>query len=114
MMPSQTEPFIEARDLLLRLHDDYDAAVREFRWPVMDRFNWALDYFDHLPADDLALWCIGETEEKLSFGKLRTRSNQVANHLRGDGVAFFGHGQGHRDDSRLILLIGQRVITHDF
>ena len=36
MMPSQTEPFIEARDLLLRLHDDYDAAVREFRWPVMD------------------------------------------------------------------------------
>ena len=91
MMPSQTEPFIEARDLLLRLHDDYDAAVREFRWPVMDRFNWALDYFDHLPADDLALWCIGETEEKLTFGQLRARSNQVANHLRALGV-----GRGDR------------------
>jgi hypothetical protein len=24
-----------------------------------------------LPADDLARWCIGETEEKLSFGALR-------------------------------------------
>jgi acetyl-CoA synthetase len=24
---------------------------------MMDRFNWALDYFDHLPAGDLALWC---------------------------------------------------------
>ena len=86
MMPVSAEPFIAARDLLLRLRDDYDAAVREFRWPVMDRFNWALDYFDHLPADDLALWCIGESEEKLSFGELRTRSNQVANHLRALGV----------------------------
>src|SRR5690242_18979289 len=67
MMPVSAEPFIAARDLLLRLRDDYDAAVQEVRWPVMDRFNWALDYFDHLPAYDLALWCIGETEEKLSF-----------------------------------------------
>lgn len=79
MMPDSVAPFIAARDLLLRLRTDYGAAVREFRWPVMDRFNWALDYFDHLPADDLALWCVGETEEKLSFGALRARSNQVAN-----------------------------------
>jgi len=86
MMPDSVAPFIAARDLLLRLRTDYGAAVREFRWPVMDRFNWALDYFDHLPADDLALWCVGETEEKLSFGALRARSNQVANHLRQLGV----------------------------
>jgi acetyl-CoA synthetase len=86
MMPDNAAPFIAARDLLLRLRTDYDAATREFRWPVMDRFNWALDYFDHLPADALALWCIGETEEKLSFGQLRTRSNQVANYLRELGV----------------------------
>ena len=86
MMPDSVAPFIAARDLLLRLRTDYGAAVREFRWPVMDRFNWALDYFDHLPADDLALWCVGETEEKLSFGALCARSNQVANHLRQLGV----------------------------
>src|SRR6201984_842549 len=86
MIPREAEPFIAARDQLLRLRTDYDAAVREFRWPVMDRFNWALDYFDHLPGDALALWCIGETEEKLSFGQLRTRSNQVANYLRALGV----------------------------
>jgi acetyl-CoA synthetase len=96
MMPGNAEPFIAARDLLLSLREHYDAAVREFRWPVMDRFNWALDYFDHLPADDLALWCIGETEEKLSFGKLRTRSNQVANHLRALGV---------RRGDRVMLLV---------
>jgi acetyl-CoA synthetase len=86
MMPNSAKPFVEVRDLLLRLRSDYDAAVREFRWPAMDRFNWALDYFDHLPADDLALWCVGESEEKLSFGDLRSRSNQVANYLRNLGV----------------------------
>jgi acetyl-CoA synthetase len=86
MMPDNAKPFVAARDLLLRLRTDYDAAVREFRWPVMDRFNWALDYFDHLPADDLALWCVGQKEEKLSFGALRIRSNQIANHLRSLGV----------------------------
>jgi acetyl-CoA synthetase len=86
MMPDHVVPFITACDLLLRLRTDYDAAVREFRWPVMDRFNWALDYFDHLPAADLALWCVGETDEKLTFGQLRVRSNQVANYLRALGV----------------------------
>jgi acetyl-CoA synthetase len=96
MMPHNAEPFIAARDMLLRLRDDYEAAVREFRWPMMDRFNWALDYFDHLPADDLALWCLGETEEKLSFGRLRARSNQVANHLRELGI---------RRGDRVMLLV---------
>jgi acetyl-CoA synthetase len=96
MMPHNAEPFIAARDLLLRLRTDYDGAVRDFRWPVMERFNWALNYFDHLPADDLALWCIGETEEKLSFGALRARSNQVANHLRELGV---------RRGDRVMLLV---------
>ena len=95
-MPRHAEPFIAARDLLLRLRSDYDAAVREFHWPMMDRFNWALDYFDHLPAADLALWCIFETEEKLSFGALRARSNQVANHLRELGV---------RRGDRVMLLV---------
>ena len=95
-MPHNAEPFIAARDLLLRLHTDYDAAVREFHWPRMDRFNWALDFFDHLPAGDLALWCIGETEEKLSFGALRLRSNQVANYLQGLGV---------RRGDRVMLLV---------
>lgn len=87
MMPDNAKPFIAARDLLLRLRTDYDQAIREFRWPVLDRFNWALDYFDHLPADDLALWCVGAgADEKLTFGMLSARSNQVANHLRRLGV----------------------------
>ncbi len=102
MMPDNAEPFIAARDLLLRLRTDYDTAMREFRWPAMDRFNWALDYFDHLPADRLALWCIGEVEEKLTYGALRARSNQVANHLRELGV--------RRGDRVMLLLPNVRQL----
>jgi acetyl-CoA synthetase len=102
MMPDNAAPFIAARDLLLRLRTDYDVAVQEFRWPAIDRFNWALDYFDHLPADDLALWCIGEIEEKLTFGALQARSNQVANHLRELGV--------RRGDRVMLLLPNVRQL----
>jgi acetyl-CoA synthetase len=102
MFPGNAAPFIAARDLLLRLRTDYEAAVREFRWPVMDRFNWALDFFDHLPPDPLALWCIGAVEEKLSFGELQARSNQVANHLRQLGV--------RRGDRVMLLLPNVRQL----
>src|SRR6202040_4442950 len=81
---------------------DYDTAVREFRWPVMGRFSWVLDYFDHLPPDPLALWCIGAVEEKLSFGDLQVRSNQVANHLRQLGV---------RRGDRVMLLLPPTLLT---
>ncbi len=101
-MLEHARPFIEARDMLLRLRTDYDTAVREFHWPAMERFNWALDYFDHLPADALALWGMGETEERLNFGALRIRSNQVANYLRGLGV--------RRGDRVLLLLPNVRQL----
>ena len=35
-----------ARDFLLASRGDYDTAYRDFRWPRLDRFNWALDWFD--------------------------------------------------------------------
>jgi len=38
-----TASFRAARDLLLRHRDDYAAAVREFAWPELTEFNWALD-----------------------------------------------------------------------
>jgi acetyl-CoA synthetase len=102
MFPDNAAPFIAARDLLLRLRTNYEAAVREFRWPVMDRFNWALDYFDHLPPEPLALRCVGAVEEKLTFGELRARSTQVANHLRQLGV--------RRGDRVMLLLPNVRQL----
>ena len=41
-----TEAFLQARDFLFRHREDYETAYREFRWPRLDAFNWALDYFD--------------------------------------------------------------------
>ena len=96
--------FLAARDLLLRHREDYDAARAEFRWPQPAEFNWALDWFDTIAAreDRLALWIVEADggERKLTFGDLTRRSNQVANWLRGLGVA--------RGD-KLILMLGNQV-----
>jgi acetyl-CoA synthetase len=96
--------FLEARDFLLAHRTDYDAAVRGFRWPQLERFNWALDYFDSMAAGNAhtALHVVEETgaEGKRSFAELAVRSNQVANHLRGLGVA--------RGD-RVLLMLGNEV-----
>ncbi len=102
MSSEHAKPFIAARDLLLRLRTDQDAAVREFRWPTLDRFNWALDHFDHLPADAPALRLVGDDEETLTFGALQARSNQVANYLRALGV--------RRGDRVLVLLPNVRAL----
>src|ERR1700692_3264554 len=93
--------FIEARDFLLRHREDYDTAYRDFRWPQLDRFNWALDYFDAMARgnDRPALWLASEgaSETRLSFAALSERSSRVANHLRALGVA--------RGD-RILLMLG--------
>jgi acetyl-CoA synthetase len=93
-----THPFHAARDLLLRHRDDLGTAQAAFRWPALDRFNWALDHFDGLPGDRTALWIVGDAgEERLTFAQMRARSNQVANWLRDQGV---------RRGDRVLLLLG--------
>ncbi|MGC2522405.1 MAG: AMP-binding protein [Stellaceae bacterium] len=93
--------FIEARDFLLAHSQDYETAYRDFRWPVLDRFNWALDYFDPMAAGNErpGLWIIeeGGGETKLSFAELAERSSRLANHLRGLGV---------RRGDRLLMMLG--------
>ncbi len=93
--------FIEARDFLLALRDDYERAYRDFRRPVLDRFNWALDYFDTMAAGNhgTALWIVEDDggEARLSFAELAERSSRLANWLRGLGVC--------RGD-RLLLMLG--------
>src|SRR5215468_8190227 len=89
-----TEPglqaFLRARDFLLENRKDYETAYRDFRWPQLHTFNWALDYFDcYARANDkTALWIVDEhgPEVKLSFAEMSRRSNQVADFLREQGV----------------------------
>jgi acetyl-CoA synthetase len=97
-------PFVAARDFLLRHREDYVTAYRDFRWPKLDRFNWALDYFDVMARDNAqpALWLVDDDggEIKLSFAGLSERSNQIANMLRRLGV--------QRGD-RILLMLGNVV-----
>jgi acetyl-CoA synthetase len=101
MSSSNAAPFLAARDFLLRHREDYDTAYRDFEWPKLDRFNWALDYFDVMARDNAqsALWLVDEDagEAKLSFAQLSERSNRVANALRQLGV---------RRGDRILLMLG--------
>jgi acetyl-CoA synthetase len=88
--PFHAAPFLMARDFLLRHRSDPVTAYREFRWPKLDRFNWALDYFDVMAAgnDHTALHVVdGEGERRLSFAELAAKSSRLANFLRRHGVA---------------------------
>ena len=83
---SSTESFRRARDFLVKHREDYDTAYREFRWPVLDRFNWALDWFDII-ADENPRTALHIVEEygadlRLSYAELADRSNRVATYLR--------------------------------
>ena len=49
-MSESAQAFLAARDLLLLHRRDIAAAQAAFRWPTLDRFNWALDYFDRMAA----------------------------------------------------------------
>jgi acetyl-CoA synthetase len=101
---SEVAKFLEARDFLLAQREDYACAVRGFRWPELRYFNWALDYFDAMAANNnrTGLHVVEENgaEAKRSFAELSARSNQVANWLRGLGVA--------RGD-RVLLMLGNEI-----
>ncbi|HJZ62378.1 MAG TPA: AMP-binding protein, partial [Miltoncostaeaceae bacterium] len=99
--------FYEARDFLFAHREDYETAVREFRWPALEEFNWALEHFDAVAADPergarTALWIVEQdgSEASWTFRELAERSNRVANWLRAQGVA--------RGD-RIILMLGNQV-----
>ena len=97
-----TDGFKAARDFLLAHRTDYGTAYRDFRWPKLDRFNWALDWFDaELARGDSAnrpaLRIVGEGAASLTFAELSQRSNRIANGLRALGV-----GRG----DRILLMLG--------
>ena len=108
-IPISTKAFLDARDLLLRHRTDYERAYSEFAWPVLDQFNWALDYFDVISQDNdnPALWIVDDPSgpgTKFSYAQMSERSARMANFLRGVGV-----GRG----DRLLLMLPNRVELWD-
>jgi acetyl-CoA synthetase len=97
-----TSAFRAARDLLLARRENYDRAYAQFRWPELDDFNWATDWFDRLAMEEpgmTALWIIEEdgSEQKITYRELADRSRQVAGWLAEHGVS--------RGD-RVLLVLG--------
>ena len=101
---SAVNAFLEARDFLLANRTNHETAYRDFKWPVLDEFNWAIDHFDVMARGNNkpALWVVNEdgSEQKLSFAEMSARSNRVANFLRDLGVA--------RGD-RILMMLGNEV-----
>ena len=101
---SSAAAFTEARDFLLKHRSDYDTAYRDFRWPQLTTFNWALDHFDAMARgnDATALHIVGEdgSETRRSFAQLSARSDQVANWLRDAGV---------KRGDRVLLMLGNEL-----
>ncbi|SEQ90899.1 acetyl-CoA synthetase [Solimonas aquatica] len=93
--------FVQARQFLLDHREDYQAAYAGFRWPRLQQFNWALDYFDVLAQDNAApaLWIVDEdgSEHRHTYAELSRLSSQAANWLRAQGV---------RRGDRVLLMLG--------
>jgi acetyl-CoA synthetase len=94
--------FKAAQGFLSAHRTDYRATVEHFRWPQLDHFNWALDWFDAELAQgasrhDPALQVLGDDPEAISFAEMSVRSNQIANGLRQRGV---------RRGDRILLMLG--------
>ncbi|HRY87702.1 MAG TPA: AMP-binding protein [Rubrivivax sp.] len=97
-------PFHAARALLLAHRGDLAAACAAFRWPALDHFNWALDWFDDHAAgnDAIALWVVDDDggEQRVSFAQMAAASNRTANWLRARGV---------KRGDRMLLMLGNVV-----
>ncbi len=96
--------FLAVRDQLIAYRTDYASAIRTFKWPKLSHFNWAIDYFDFIAANNTkpALRIVEEdgSVAQLSYAELSARSSQVANFLS---------EQGARAGDRILLMLGNEV-----
>ncbi|KAG4073383.1 hypothetical protein HA402_008539 [Bradysia odoriphaga] len=93
------------RDFLFANATDYDAARAGFRWPQLDAFNFALEWFDVIAAESPDRPAVQIVDADLSlrswtYGELSARSDQVANWLAGLGI---------RRGDHVIVMLGNQI-----
>ncbi|MDH5146853.1 AMP-binding protein, partial [Microbacterium sp. RD12] len=91
-----TEAIRGMRDVLFTHATDYDAARREFAWPDLTAFNFALEWFDVVAGENPDRPAVQIVEADLSlrswtYGELSARSDQVAAWLRSLGIGRGDH-----------------------
>ena len=99
------EVFRASRDRLIELREDHRRASAEFVWPdVGPAFNWATDWFDRIALGNerTALWIVEEdgSEQRVSFDRMRQRSDRVGAWLAAQGV---------RPGDHVMLMLGNQV-----
>jgi acetyl-CoA synthetase len=97
--------FDDARALLQKHRDDYQKAYAQFRWPKLDKFNWALDWFDEFARKNPtapALHLISETAPPVvkSYGQISESGSRVANAFRAWGV---------KRGDRILVMLGNEL-----
>jgi len=100
-----TAAFKAARDFLFANRTNYPAAHAGFQWPKLEKFNYALDWFDAElargeSANRLALKIVGDGAGTATFAQLSAASNRIANGLRALGV---------KRGERILLMLGNVV-----
>lgn len=99
-----SEAFRQAREILLIHRTDLDAARRAFRWPELDEFNWARDWFDELARgnDRTAIRVVSDEglDVRRTFRELSEVSDRIASSLRRLGVA---------PGDRLLIMLGNEL-----
>lgn len=96
-----TEAVRAARDFLLEHAYDFEKVTTDFRWPQLDEFNFALEWFDVVAGEhpDRVAVTIVDADgnvERHTYAELAHRSDQVANWLTSIGM--------RRGDHMIVML----------
>ncbi|MBI4900270.1 MAG: AMP-binding protein [Actinobacteria bacterium] len=81
----------EARDFLMAHSVDYEGAVAGFRWPELEEFNFATEWFDvvageHPGRNAVTIVSADQVASSWTYAQLSARSDQVARWLRSIGL----------------------------
>src|SRR5674476_1257383 len=81
----------EARDFLMAHGTDYEGAVAGFRWPELEEFNFATEWFDvvageHPDRNAVTIVSPDLVASSWTYAQLSERSDQVARWLRSLGL----------------------------